>query len=74
MIENLERDIPASNFALGRVARAPRGTMTFQLIATLCAALFTGAAIYINPSSTRRMSLGPAVALAGGNRRTAGRR
>jgi len=39
--------------------------MTFQLIATLCAALFTGAAIYINlVEHPARMSLGTAVALA----------
>ncbi len=39
--------------------------MTFQLIATLCAAIFTGAAIYINlVEHPARMSLGTAVALA----------
>jgi len=39
--------------------------MTFQLIATLCAAIFTGAAIYINlVEHPARMSLGAAVALA----------
>jgi anthrone oxygenase-like protein len=39
--------------------------MTFQLIATLCAALFTGAAIYINlVEHPARMSLGVAAALA----------
>ena len=39
--------------------------MTFELIATLCAALFTGAAIYINlVEHPARMSLGTAVALA----------
>ena len=39
--------------------------MTFELIATLCAALFTGAAIYINVvEHPARMSLGAAVALA----------
>lgn len=39
--------------------------MTFQLIATMCAALFTGAAIYINlVEHPARMSLGAAVALA----------
>jgi len=39
--------------------------MTFQLIATLCAAIFTGAAIYINlVEHPARMSLGIAVALA----------
>lgn len=39
--------------------------MTFELIATLCAAVFTGAAIYINlVEHPARMSLGTAVALA----------
>ena len=39
--------------------------MTFELIATLCAALFTGAAIYINlVEHPARMSLGTAAALA----------
>ena len=39
--------------------------MTFQLIATLCAAIFTGAAIYINlVEHPARMSLGVAAALA----------
>lgn len=39
--------------------------MTFELIATLCAAIFTGAAIYINlVEHPARMSLGTAVALA----------
>src|SRR3954471_13411172 len=40
-------------------------TFQFQLIATLCAALFTGAATYINlVEHPARMSLGTAVALA----------
>ena len=35
--------------------------MIFQLLATLCAAIFTGAAIYINVvEHPARMSLGPA--------------
>src|SRR5918999_6585112 len=39
--------------------------MAFQLLATLCAAVFTGAAIYINVvEHPARMSLGPATALA----------
>ena len=39
--------------------------MTFQLIATLCAAIFTGAALYINVvEHPARMSLGTAAALA----------
>jgi hypothetical protein len=39
--------------------------MVFQLLATLCAAIFTGAAIYINAvEHPARMSLGPATALA----------
>ena len=39
--------------------------MTFQLIATLCAAIFAGAAIYINlVEHPARMSLGAAAALA----------
>jgi hypothetical protein len=39
--------------------------MPFQLIATLCAAIFTGAAIYINlVEHPARMSLGTAAALA----------
>ena len=39
--------------------------MTFQLLATLCAAIFTGAALYINlVEHPARMSLGVAAALA----------
>ena len=39
--------------------------MTFQMLATLCAAIFTGAALYINlVEHPARMSLGPAAALA----------
>ena len=39
--------------------------MILQLLATLCAAIFTGAAIYINVvEHPARMSLGPAAALA----------
>ena len=39
--------------------------MTFELLATLCAAIFTGAALYINfVEHPARMSLGTAVALA----------
>ena len=39
--------------------------MILQLLATLCAAVFTGAAIYINAvEHPARMSLGPAAALA----------
>jgi hypothetical protein len=39
--------------------------MILQLLATLCAAVFTGAAIYINVvEHPARMSLGPATALA----------
>jgi hypothetical protein len=39
--------------------------MTFQLLATLCAAIFTGAALYINlVEHPARMTLGTAAALA----------